>query len=294
MAMYNINEQEATLHISKGNGKIGNGIWSFSTLPGNAEHTPMIGGNPLTNITGTCSKYCENCARDGACYAWRDAKLHHNVVAKAWGDNTVLLRNGKLWSLLDEFLWQKNRKSKKILDKWLAEFDTQPDEIWPSTLTDMKHAAVVKMFRIHVSGEIEDLHELKQWDALARRHPETTFALYTKNYDALGEYLDHTKGITPPNLVINVSEWHGVAAEFLRKYTAKYPGAFNVFEYDDHNKRTCDLPAKEVLRLEKLTHCPAVDRNGHHVKTPAGKPLTCDKCRKCYMKTGAWTAVWSH
>ena len=35
---YHVDQAKAHLHLSRGNSKIGKGIWSFSTLPGNAEH----------------------------------------------------------------------------------------------------------------------------------------------------------------------------------------------------------------------------------------------------------------
>lgn len=98
--LYKIDATKAMLHLSKGNSKLGKGIWGFSTLPGNKDHLLFIRDKEskeailLTDIPGTCSKYCENCAKDGACYAWRDAKLHHNVTIKAWTENTILLRQG--------------------------------------------------------------------------------------------------------------------------------------------------------------------------------------------------------
>lgn len=286
MALYKIVEEEATLHLSKGNNKIGKGVWSFSTLPGNKDHLIYIGKGGekrlLTDIPGTCSKYCDGCAHDGACYAWRDAKLHHNVVIKAWGDNTLLLRNGRPWDELETFIAKKNRRAKKILDQSVR------------NIAEAREKAVIKIFRIHVSGEIENIDELRHWDAIASAHPETTFAMYTKNFDALGAYLDEKKGVSPENLIINASEWHGVAANFINKYSAKYPGAFNVFEYDDHNKKDCDLPVEEKVRLETLPHCAAVGRDGKHQKFPNGDPITCDKCMHCYRKHGNRIAVWSH
>ena len=261
MSIYTIDETNAQLHISKGNSKLGKGIYSFATLPGNAEHMPTIAGKgQLVNIPGTCSRFCENCAKDGACYAWRDCKLHHNVTAKAWGENTVLLRQHKVWHLIDEFITKKNSKKQTVFT-----------------------------FRINTSGEIEDEWELENWNNLAKKHPEVTFAIYTKNYDALKAFTLRNGG-SADNFVINVSEWHGVAKEFLEKYPDKY----NIFEYDDSKSKTCDLPEEEKMRLAATQHCPAVTPDGHHAKDAHGNDITCDMCRRCYRKTGKRTAVYAH
>lgn len=312
MALYNLIEETATLHISKGNNKIGSGIWSYSTLPGNADHMLYIKDKTgkstkiqLTDIPGTCSKYCEGCARDGACYAWRDAKLHHNVTIKAWGENTLLKRSGKIWNMIKEFLDQKNKAAAKIImehDKWMKKCGDKTlveskEGYWENVIKQAREKARVKYFRIHVSGEVENSDELHQWAEIAAAHPETIFGIYTKNYDALGEFLDQTAAATktlPQNLVINVSEWHGVAKDFIETYQAKYPEAFNVFEYDDTNKKDCDIKDEDRERLSHTPHCPAVNQQGHHATAPDGTPITCDLCKRCYKKTGLRTAVWSH
>ena len=266
MALYMIKLEEAKLHISKGNSKIGKGIWSFSTLPGNSEHLIYIGGKDgenkilLTDIPGTCSKYCNGCAKDGACYAWRDAKLHHNVTIRAWGENTLLLRHDpdKLFSMIDEFITNKNKKKIQV-NTWRC--------------------------------EIESLKQLELMNDLAAKHPEVAFGIYTKNYDVLEEFIKiHGVEALSENFTINVSEWHGVAAAFI----AKYPGVFNVFEYDDSNHKGNELSEADVERLKHVTHCMAVKADGHHAKTPDGRPITCDMCKRCYHRTGQRTAVYAH
>ena len=286
---YGLDADKAKLHLSKGNAKIGKGIWSFSTLPGNADHMIRLkDGTLLTDVPGTCSKYCDGCARDGACYAWRDAKLHSNATIPAWGENTLLLRSGKLWDELETFLTLKNGKARKYLSTVLK-CGLDPNE----ALRNAHELAVVKTFRIHVSGELEDVHQLRRWNLLALAHPEINFGIYTKNFDALAEFLDAgSAGCQPaPNLCVNVSEWHGVAKEFLEGHAwAK----LNVFEYDDSLQRGCGLDDAEKERLAKLPHCPAVGKDGKHRATPAGDPITCDMCGRCYRKTGERTAVYAH
>ena len=282
---YQINEDQATLHISKGNSKIGRGIWSFSTLPGNEEHLLKTKDKGLlTNIPGTCSKYCAFCFNSG-CYAVSSALRYHTSVIPAWAENTILLRNGKLWEQLETFITLKNGKAEKYL-KTAHECGMNPD----AALAIAHQLAVIKIFRVNVSGEIESVQELRQWNLLALAHPYIQFGVYSKNFEAIAEFLDDGNDFAD-NFVVNISQWNHCADEFLAKYSwAK----LNVFEYCPNNRKDCDLPPEEIERLEKLPKCPAVTRTGHHAKLPNGEPLTCSVCKNCYTKTGRHIGVWSH
>lgn len=283
--LYKIDPEQVSLHISKGNSKIGEGIYSFSTLPGNAEHLITTSTKGLlTDIPGTCSRFCDGCF-NGGCYAVRDAKLHHNATIPAWAENTLLLRSGRLWDELGTYLTLKNGKAEKYLQTAHSS-GMDPDV----ALKTARGLAVVKMFRIHVSGELENVQQLRRWNLLALAHPEIRFGMYTKNFDALAEFLDAGSDFAP-NLCVNVSEWHGVAKAFLEDHAwAK----LNVFEYDDSLQKGCDLDDAEKARLAKLPHCPAVGKDGKHRTTPSGDPITCDMCGRCYRKTGERTAVYAH
>lgn len=261
---YNINNEDAVLHLSMGNTKLGKTILNFATLPGNDVHRPQITDKDtnekvlLSNVDGTCSKYCDNCAKNGACYAWKMLCLHHNVVTKAWADNTILLREGKVFDMIDDELNNNSAYSS------------------------------IKLFRINVSGEIENLTQLEGWNDLAKKHPKIQFSLYTKNFDVLEEFiLKH--GDTNKNFVINVSQWNHVADEFLKKY----PNKFNVFEYDGSIRKSDEYLEEDIKRLANEKHCPAVLKNGKHFKKN-GVDFTCDMCKKCYKKTGKLTAVYAH
>ncbi len=267
MSKYEI--KEAKLHLAKGNNKIGKGIWAFATVPGNETHKPTLKtGEVLSNISGTCSKYCDGCAKNGACYAWRDFMLHHNVCVEAWSENTLLLRSGKLFEELDTFITRANKK-------------------YLETNNEKYHK--VATFRINTSGEIETLEQFNGWNELAKKHPEVIFGIYTKNYDVVKEFLK-TNNNTADNFVVNISQWHGVADNFLKENAGK----FNVFEYDDSNKKDNTLSETGIERLAKTIHCPAVKKDGHHAMTKDGKLITCDMCRRCYRKTGETTAVFAH
>lgn len=265
---YKVTSESAKLSISKGNSKIGKTIYAISTLPGDKEHMLRLStGELLTDIPGTCSGHCDECFNHG-CYAVNSAKLHHNAVIPSWAANTILLREGKLFDEVEKFIAAKNAKYAKT-----------------GNLDD----AQIRIFRINVSGEIRDESDLESWNAIALKHPEINFGIYTKNYEALEAFMK-LRGDTAPNFVINVSQWHGVADEFL----AKYPGKFNVFEYDDSNRKSNTLSDDEIARLAAEPHCPAVTIKGHHALTADGNPITCDMCKRCYRKTGKVTAVYDH
>ena len=272
---YKIDPTKARLHLSKGNSKIGDGIWSFSTLPGNAEHLLAAStAGLLTDIPGTCSKHCETCFNSG-CYAVSSALRYHTSVIPAWADNTILLRNGKLWEQLEIFITLKNSKAEKYL-KEAHEQGIDPDR----ALARARELAVIKVFRVNVSGEIENVQELRQWNLLALAHPYIQLGVYSKNFEALAEFLDGGNDFAD-NFVVNISQWNHCADEFLQKYAW---ANLNSFVYDDHTDP----------EVAKLAHCPAVDAKGHHAKRPDGTPIQCSQCLRCYRKTGQMTAVHAH
>ena len=273
MCMYSITLLFATLHISRGNAKTGIGVYTFNTLPGNSEHLLYVKEKGLlTDIPGTCSKYCTECAKDGCCYAWRDGKRHHNHCIKAWGENTLLLRNDpiRLFALINDYITKKN-----------ARYNLTKNERWYR----------IQYWRWHSSGEIETLLQLELMNETAEKHPEVQFGVYTKNFDVLEQYIKkHGIHGFAKNFAINVSQWHGVADNFL----AKYPGVFNVFTYDDSHSAKCTLSEKEKKRLASLPHCPAVNPDGSRRIGSDGKPVTCTKCHECYKRHCIERAVYSH
>lgn len=268
MALYVIKSEEAKLHITKGNSKIGKTIYSFSTLPGNKKHLIYAKGILLTDVPGTCTNLCKGCF--SACYAVNSARLHHNAVIRAWAENTLLLRNNPkaLFSMINDYITKKN----------IDYYNTQGVK-----------CRKITTWRWNVSGEIQNVKELEMMDDLARKHPEVQFGLYTKNFDALDKFLKKHKD-TQENFVINVSQWHHVADDIIEKYEGKV----NVFEYDDSNLKNNDLSSEDITRLAKIPHCSAVTKSGKHAKLPNGEPITCDHCKRCYTKTGKHTAVYAH
>ena len=129
----------------------------------------------------------------------------------------------------------------------------------------------VKVMRFHSSGEIINYNYLLHMVKLAVEFPEIQFYFYTKRFAFIETYLKEC-GELPDNLTCNISEWHGNTKGYQLD-------GLNKFVYDDGVD-----PA-----IDKLVHCPAVDKNGH--KTG----VTCETCRRCFSgNKGIITAVYDH
>ena len=220
-----LSEETAELHISSGNSKIGK-ISNFSTLPGDKNHCVVnaVLNAKTTDVPGTCTGYSSLCY--GACYARNALARYWGSCTVPWAENTLLLRSGRLWGLLDS---------------WMAKH--KPDE-----------------FRVNVSGEIEDAGQLGHWCELAAKYPGTKFCVYTKNYAALIAHAESGKGY-PANMCVNISQWHHCADGAIRKLR-ELGVSLNVFEYDDSNLKGNALPPEDIERLKGMRHCPAVLESG--------------------------------
>jgi len=230
-----------------GNTKMGP-ILYFSTLPGNSILTAK--GRPLTNIVGTCGKYCESCKK--ACYAVRTAIYRQNSCLRSWARNTVILRNDPE---------KLKRAIKEICIKMVA-----------------------KYFRFHVSGEFESVEQIKLYCDICRDSPEVTFYVYTKVFDLFAEYI-LIYGALPVNFVVNLSIWYDnlerFYCEFSKSHTPgeletvkKHFSRFGLFIYDDG-----------AADLRNIKHCPAVDENGHETGLTCAQ---CRRCMKAGTVTAVY------
>ena len=129
----------------------------------------------------------------------------------------------------------------------------------------------VKVLRWQSSGEIMNYNYLLHMVKLAVELPNVQFYFYTKRFGFMEQYLNDY-GELPKNLVCNISEWKGNTNGYQLV-------GLNKFVYDDHTDPT----------MEKLVHCPAVDKNGR--KTG----VTCGECKRCFSgNKGIVTAVYDH
>ena len=221
------------VHITKGNAKLGEGVYNISLLPGDK---PLVlkNGVQLVNIVGTCGGCCKECFKD--CYAKKACTRQHNTCIPAWGENTVLARED-MNVFFDEI--------QRFLDR-----------------------TEVKTFRVHVGGEFFSYEYMQKWNDLAVNNPDTTFYFYTKRYEWL-EKLFLEDGLAV-NFKPTVSIWHNNYAN---------PYHFHEFIYDDGTDP----------ELEKVFHCPAVNKEGHETG------VTCAMCKRCSKaQMGMKTAVYAH
>ena len=214
-----------------GNIKLGN-MGSFSKLYGNDTFT-----TPYGDVTGTCGKHCDGCKEH--CYVRKSYR--YGSVIKNHAKNTLAFRNDMIRAFTDLHL-QLTRKRKP--------FD---------------------VIRINQSGEIETTAELCSWIDLARRHPETHFYIYTKNYFAVFEMIALlTPDYIPDNFTILISIWHEIGVNeykllsgysFIKAFV--YLDGFDYAKYD----------------IIPDTGCFAYDKYGK-----LNHDITCDRCRKCFNR----------
>lgn len=146
-------------------------------------------GIPAWNLLPGCTCSAEarrTCMVDG-CYAVKNACCHGYDVEKnnclnAWTENTVLAK-------------RHMKKLFRMLDTWLT-----------------KHKPA--LFRIHSSGDFFCVEYARMWRKLAKKHPETRFLAFTKQF----EIIRHVFFWQVPNFELVLSGWTGVRIpDSLRK-----------------------------------------------------------------------------
>lgn len=202
-------------------------------------------GTPITNILGSCPFNCEGC------YACASQALCRPSVIRNWAENTSLSRSGWFLDYLENWFWAHPAKD------------------------DEK-----RLFRINQSGELEDVKELRIWAHVSENigfHSGYEFAIYTKRFDIVREFMNGNNWELPSNLQINLSECEGYPAPAdLKQY-------FPCFVWDTGQHEAVNLP-----------HCPAVLKPLEGRKKGArNKGMTCAQCRRCY-RSNATTAVYNH
>ena len=258
--------------ISKGttanNIKLGEmGTWAM--LFGNCEwYIPELD----VTVKGTCGEHCKGCfnpdnPRCSACYVAKSyVKYTNKNKDKTVGDilkNKCCVKLGHAYrtiamtmfrdDLLDSLDGQLRRKRKK--------FET---------------------IRINESGELTCYEDLDLWCELSKRHPETVFYLYTKNYKVVRKAL--INGIVPSNLFINISIWHeyGIKA-YLEMKDHPQIRAFCLID----KKWTVEKYRSKGIEITSM--CGAYNENGK-----MNHAVTCDKCKKCFGKKNKCVGCYEH
>ena len=162
------------------------GVVEFHAPRGNSKLGQIPAWNMLPGVTCSAGA-CEYCMKDG-CYTVKNCfragySLKHNNVLKSWADNTVMaIKHPRL-------LEQK-------LDEWLT--NHQP-----------------RFFRIHSAGDFFSVPYARMWVRLAKKHPDTKFLAFTKQWNVVRAVPFHKV----KNLELVLSGWTGVEIpEDLRQH----------------------------------------------------------------------------
>lgn len=214
-----------------GNIKLGN-MGSFSKLYGNDTFS-----TPYGDVSGTCGNHCEGCKEH--CYVRKSYR--YGSVIKNHAKNTLAFRNDMIRAFTELNL-QLTRKRKPY-----------------------------DVIRINQSGEIESTAELCNWVDLAKRHPETHFYIYTKNYFAVFEMISLlTPDYIPDNFTILISIWHEIGINEYKLLSGySFIKAFVYLDGFDYSK----------YDIIPNTGCFAYDKYGK-----LNHDITCDNCRKCFNR----------
>lgn len=243
------------------------GTWAM--LFGNCEwYIPELD----VTVKGTCGEHCKGCfnpdnPRCSTCYVAKSyVKYTNKNKDKTVGDilkNKCCVKLGHAYrtiamtmfrdDLLDSLDGQLKRKRKK--------FET---------------------IRINESGELTCYEDLDLWCELSKRHPETVFYLYTKNYKVVRKAL--INGIVPNNLFINISIWHeyGIKA-YLEMKDHPQIRAFCLVD----KKWTIEKYASKGIEITSM--CGAYNEKGK-----MNHAVTCDKCKKCFSKKNKCVGCYEH
>lgn len=230
---------------SNGNIKLGSHMGTISKIYGNKEiYVEKLG----CCVRGTCGKYCAGC--DKACYVRASYRYGSVILGHA---KTTLAFRQDIARAFAEMDLQLSRKRKPF-----------------------------KQVRINQSGEIESTEELTRYYWLARKHPESDFYLYTKNFDALRESLILEK--LPKNITILISVWHEYGLAVFNEY--KHIPNIKAFVYVDD---TWNAEKYAENGIVITTWCKAYDERGK-----LDHNITCDKCHKCFDRLGSHKVVGCH
>lgn len=259
--------------------KIKKGTQTDNIKLGNMGSWAMLFGNcnwyiPELDITipGTCGEHCKGCfnpdnPRCSECY-----------VAKSYVRKTQRNEDGSIGDIL------KNKCTVKLGHAYrtiaMTMFRKELLLSLDSQLTNMKKK--LETVRINESGELTCYEDLELWCELGKRHPETIFYLYTKNYKVVLKAI--IKGIIPSNLFINISIWHENGIEdYLLMSEHPQIRAFVLVD----EEWTKDRYASKGIIIDSM--CGAYDEKGR-----MNHNVTCDICKKCFSCNSRCTGCYEH
>lgn len=248
--------------------KLGN-MGSWAMLFGSCDwYIPELD----VTVKGTCGDHCQGCfnpenPKCSPCYVAKSYVMHTNRNEDGTvGDiqkNACTVKLGHAYRTIAMTMFRKDL---------LLSLDKQ--------LTNAKKKFGV--VRINESGELTCYEDLELWCELGKRHPETIFYLYTKNYKAVRKAL--INGVVPSNLFINISIWHQLGIEaYLEMKDHSQIRAFVLVD-DEWTKEKYYRHGIEITSM-----CAAYDENGK-----MNHAVTCDKCKKCFSNCNKCVGCYEH
>jgi len=136
--------------LVNGNAKLGKGVWTWSMLPGDFEHSVTL-DDECRKVRGTCPVSCPGCYAQTGFYNMPDVKA-------ANARKTVLAR-------------------------------LYPDFVRRAILAQIE-AEGVKLCRIHASGDFFSAEYVEMWREIVKASPACLFWSYTKNREAEEAFSD--------------------------------------------------------------------------------------------------------
>lgn len=253
----------------KDNIKLGN-MGSWAMLFGNCEwRIPELNN---VCVKGTCGGNCKGCFNP------EDPRKSECYVVKSYLKYTNRNEDGTVGDIL------KNECSVKLGHAYrtiaMTMFRDELLEALDKKLTNKKKK--LQIVRINESGELTCYEDLELWCELARRHPETIFYVYTKNYKVIQKAID--EDIIPDNIFINISVWHESGIEEYNNM--KDHPQIRAFCLVDE-EYTKDVYASKGLNITSM--CGAYDEKGK-----MNHAVTCDKCKKCFSKNNKCVGCFEH
>ena len=223
-------------------------------------------------VRGTCGEFCKGCfnpenPKCSACYVARSyvkyTKRNEDGTVGDILNNKCSVKLGHAYRTIAMTMFRKDL---------LLSLDSQ--------LTNMKNKLGV--IRINESGEFTCYEDLAMWCELAKRHSETIFYVYTKNYKAVRKAL--INAIVPANLYINISIWHEYGIEeYLEMKDHPQIRAFCLVDKD----WTTEKYYSKGIEITGM--CGAYDSAGK-----MNHAVTCDKCKKCFSSCNKCVGCFEH
>ena len=246
-------------------GKMG----SWAELFGNIDwYIPELD----VTVRGTCGEHCKGCfdpenERCSKCYVAKSYLRHTNRNADGTPGDIVTgkcsVKKGHAYRTMAMTMFRKDL---------LESLDKQ--------LTNKRKK--FKVVRINESGELTCYEDLALWCELGKRHPETVFYLYSKNYKVVRRAL--INGVVPENVFINISIWHKFGiAEYMEMKDHPQIRAFCLVD----KKWTKEKYYSKGIEITSM--CGAYDENGK-----MNHAVTCADCKKCFRHDNKCVGCFEH